>query len=231
MWCEIVLRLVLAHVIGDFVFQTDALCDKKMKFGLRSCHLYIHSSVIFLLTWCALWNWNAWWIAAVVGISHLAIDSLKKRDGLWPFLLDQLGHIVFIVILGYMAADRGIYGNICCNSTILLYAVILLLNTKPSNILIKLLLREYSVAGVGNNDEGQNDMAILSGKLIGNVERWLIIIFILCGQFEAIGFLIAAKSIIRYKEGAIGKTEYVLAGTLLSVLIAVLSGLLLSELG
>lgn len=49
----------------------------------------------------------------------------------------------------------------------------------------------------------------------------------LCGQHEAIGFLIAAKSIIRYKDGDISKTEYVLAGTLISVFIAVISGLLL----
>lgn len=49
----------------------------------------------------------------------------------------------------------------------------------------------------------------------------------LANQYEAIGFLIAAKSIIRYREGAVSKTEYVLAGTLLSVLCAVLGGLTL----
>ena len=46
----------------------------------------------------------------VIGISHLALDSIKifllpkipklvkKPDGVWPFAADQLAHIVFIVI-------------------------------------------------------------------------------------------------------------------------------------
>lgn len=228
MWCEIVLRLILAHVVGDFVLQTDEWCGKNMKYGLRGVYLYIHAFVIFILSWSVLWNWSAWWIAASIGTSHLVIDALKKRHGLWSFLLDQLGHFVFIGILGYIAVGRGLYGNLCCDLAIISYTVIILLNTKPTNILIKLLLREYSVAGVECKDKGENDSGMLAGKLIGNIERGLIIIFILCKQFEAIGFLIAAKSIIRYKEGAIGKTEYVLAGTLLSVFVAVISGLLLS---
>ena len=80
--------------------------------------------------------------------------------------------------------------------------------------------------GFGENKKENKD-EIQSGKLIGNIERWLIVIFIICGQYDAIGFLIAAKSIIRYKEGDTGKTEYVLAGTLISVFIAVISGMLL----
>ena len=39
--------------------------------------------------------------------------------------------------------------------------------------------------------------------------------------------MIATKSIIRYKDGDTPKTEYVLAGTLISVFAAVISGLLL----
>jgi hypothetical protein len=54
--------------------------------------------------------------------------------------------------------------------------------------------------------------------------------FILTGHFEAIGFLLAAKSIFRFgdlKEAKDRKlTEYVLIGTLLSFGIALLIGLL-----
>ena len=73
----------------------------------------------------------------------------------------------------------------------------------------------------------EDNKYLRSGKLIGTVERWLILIFMLANQYEAIGFLIAAKSIVRYKEGAVSKTEYVLAGTLLSVFWAVVGGVLL----
>lgn len=62
------------------------------------------------------------------------------------------------------------------------------------------------------------------------LERLLICCFILAGHFEAIGFLLAAKSIFRFgdlKEAQDRKlTEYVLIGTLLSFGIAIATGLL-----
>ena len=45
-------------------------------------------------------------------------------------------------------------------------------------------------------------------------------------RYEALGLLIAAKSIIRFGDKETAKTEYVLAGTLLSILIAVLAGMM-----
>ena len=46
-------------------------------------------------------------------------------------------------------------------------------------------------------------------------------------QYEAIGFLIAAKSILRFSEASKGdeKSEYVLTGTLLSLAIALCLGI------
>ena len=60
MWCEIVLRLILAHVVGDFVLQTDEWCGKKMKYGLRGVYLYVHAVVIFILSWFGRGNCAAW---------------------------------------------------------------------------------------------------------------------------------------------------------------------------
>ena len=63
---------------------------------------------------------------------------------------------------------------------------------------------------------------------IGILERLFVFSFILTGHFEAIGFLLAAKSIFRFgdlKEAKDRKlTEYVLIGTLLSFGIALLTG-------
>lgn len=225
MWCEIFLRLLLAHVVGDFVFQTDEWCEKKLKYGLKGRHIYLHAVIVFLLSWLTLWSWSAWWIAVVVGVSHLIIDALKKHDGLWPFLLDQIGHLMILLVSGYIISKKSLYGDLCWNTYEMLYLLVFLLNAKPANILIKLLLKAYSVEVAFKQEENAR---IQSGKLIGNIERWLIVIFVLYQQYEAIGFLIAAKSIIRYKEGDTEKTEYVLAGTLLSVFIAVISGLVLN---
>ena len=47
-------------------------------------------------------------------------------------------------------------------------------------------------------------------------------------QYEAIGFLIAAKSILRFNEASSGseKSEYVLTGTLLSLATALALGII-----
>lgn len=47
-------NLLAAHLVGDFIFHSDKTClDKREKRG-HSFHLYVHSLIIGLLTWCAL---------------------------------------------------------------------------------------------------------------------------------------------------------------------------------
>lgn len=223
------IRLLLAHVVSDFIFQTDGFCRKKIERGLCGPHIYIHAFLIFVLSWIALWSFSGWWLALILGVTHLLIDSVKKIDDLASFLVDQVAHVICIGIVVFIAISKGLdvvlsknYGWV---NSVCLYALVLILNGKPANLMIKHLLRAYSVPSPKEADE--SNVSIRSGKLIGNLERWLIIVFMLCGQYEAIGFLIAAKSIIRYKDGDISKTEYVLAGTLISVFMAVISGILL----
>lgn len=64
--------------------------------------------------------------------------------------------------------------------------------------------------------------------MIGWLERGLILVFVIMSQYEAIGFLIAAKSILRFSEASKGdeKSEYVLTGTLLSLAIALCLGII-----
>lgn len=69
-----------------------------------------------------------------------------------------------------------------------------------------------------------------AGALIGNLERILTLVFVLIGQYEAVGFIIAAKSLLRFKDTDTAKTEYVLAGTLLSFGIATLLVLMVKQL-
>lgn len=87
-------------------------------------------------------------------------------------------------------------------------------------IFIKLILKHYSV-NMPAEDSGFN-----AGALIGTIERWLILIFVCLQRYDALGLLIAAKSIIRFGDKETTKTEYVLAGTLLSIFIAVLAGMM-----
>lgn len=66
------------------------------------------------------------------------------------------------------------------------------------------------------------------GRVIGNLERWLMILTVALGSYAALGFLVAAKGLVRMKELEKREfAEYFLIGTLTSVLIALLLGLLL----
>src|SRR5690606_9880688 len=60
-----------------------------------------------------------------------------------------------------------------------------------------------------------------AGRLIGELERALLLLFALDGSYAAAGFLVAAKSFVRARETADPKfAEYVVIGTLASFLFA-----------
>ena len=67
------------------------------------------------------------------------------------------------------------------------------------------------------------------GMVIGALERCLVLTFVLRGDFGAIGLILAAKGLIRYSEIKDAPdqkvAEYVLIGTMLSLLWAVGVGL------
>ena len=71
-----------------------------------------------------------------------------------------------------------------------------------------------------------------AGKWIGIAERVIVLIFVLLNQYSVIGLVIAAKSILRFseKDRPEVKTEYILIGTLLSIGIAILTGLFVKRL-
>ena len=92
---------------------------------------------------------------------------------------------------------------------------------KPSNIIIKEIFKTANIKVYkGSEDDDTGDLPN-AGKLIGAVERLLSFVFVLLGQYDAVGFIIAEKSILRFAEGDKAKSEYVLIGTLLSFSIAI----------
>jgi hypothetical protein len=111
--------------------------------------------------------------------------------------------------------------------------------TTPVGYIIHFLTRKW------NNDLTTNDSLPNAGKWIGILERILILTMVFIDQFSAIGFLVAAKSILRVTDKpdkpsidpTMGRpfssrkhTEYVLIGTFLSVGIAIFTGLVINSL-
>ncbi|WP_078380502.1 DUF3307 domain-containing protein [Sutcliffiella halmapala] len=66
------------------------------------------------------------------------------------------------------------------------------------------------------------------GKIIGYLERLLVVALILMGSFSAVGFIVAAKSLTRFKQmDDRDWAEYFLLGTLTSFLFAIVYGVIL----
>lgn len=223
------LSLAVAHIIGDFYLQTDKCCEQKERSKLKSWFLYVHAIIMGLLSWILVPSCYFGLWALSIAVSHFVIDAIKIycSKGMWGFVIDQLLHLGILVAIStvYETAKELPLQMIDCSSSfstpLLILAILLCM--KPSNILIKLILEKYQVGESESCNNIKN-----AGALIGNLERMLTIVFVILGQFEAIGFIVAAKSILRFKDTDTAKTEYVLAGTFLSFGIAILCGLMVT---
>ncbi len=107
----------------------------------------------------------------------------------------------------------------------------LLLVTNEVNILIRVLFEQFKlVPNLGKPVEKNlvqvvNRREYNAGRVIGILERVFVYYFVLNGQLTAIGFILAAKSFARFKDLDQREfAEYVLIGTLLSALLAMLVG-------
>ena len=253
------LNLIVAHVLGDFYLQWSSSCKNKVLYSVKGMDLWLHSLVIGILSWIAIWDLRGWWLAACIMALHFLIDWSKsyiqvkwnifkienseqmklvdgtnKRHDLWVFLIDQILHISFIVIFTniWLIANNdwqqfGWLQEFAISHPLRTNAFLaMMLVLKPANIMILLILGACKVSITPNKDNDHGNFH--SGELIGWLERGLMLLFVIMSQYEAIGFLIAAKSILRFNEASSGseKSEYVLTGTLLSLATALALGIL-----
>jgi hypothetical protein len=76
-----------------------------------------------------------------------------------------------------------------------------------------------------------NAVELNHGRLIGNVERLILVLFVAQDQFTALAFFFAAKGLIRSKDvERRAWADYLILGSLTSFLVAVVVGLLIRSL-
>lgn len=220
---------VLAHVFADYFFQTNKLAKNKNKKGFKSKFLIWHALIVFVLSWLFSFQLNFVLGSAVIAVTHYLIDGFKpklnkhKTLGNYSFFIDQGIHLLIIAVVVFLFNDlKGINPNIELPFSLKTWFLIAgyLICLKPANVFIKEVFNTSKII-VSSNNEMPN-----AGQLIGILERLLTLTFIVVQQYEAVGFLIAAKSILRYRDDETLKTEYVLIGTMLSFGIAVILGII-----
>lgn len=232
--------LLLAHLLGDFVFQGSAWVEERYEKHFRSKRLYAHAAIHSALPLMALClilppSWQVLGIAAIIGATHFSVDLAKSYTPpgriSW-FLVDQLLHILVIGLVWLEVSDQwdllAHTAELALNGETLLILIGYFVVIWPFSIVIGLICSIWA-----KDIEGIESLAN-AGKRIGQLERFLVLTFILVDQFAAIGFLLAAKSILRFGDTTEKDhrkiNEYVLVGTMTSFAITIAFGLLIKML-
>jgi hypothetical protein len=233
----ILLKLLLAHFVGDFVFQPKSWVVDKEQHKAKSPKLYLHILVHGFLVMLFLWDLTYWPVALAVTFIHGAIDLLKlyaQKEGNQPkwFLIDQGMHVIALIGLWvvWISPEMRDLSTWIDGRAIWLYATAIIFLTAVSGIVIQVVLSTWAKV----LDVRDGESLSHAGKYIGILERLFVFTFVVTGNWGAIGFLMAAKSVFRFgdlKESKDRKlTEYILIGTLLSFGIAVATGMLVAGL-
>jgi hypothetical protein len=231
----VLIKLLLGHFIGDFLLQPDAWIKEKALKKHKSLKLYLHALLHGLLTFVLVWDFSFWLPAIAIVVTHFFIDLAKARfqtpdqKAFW-FLLDQVLHLIVIYFVWYAWQGTGISVDVLNSAKLLVVLTAIVFLTNPSSVIIKTLISQWTPDTIYTVASSLPD----AGKFIGFLERLLVLTFILHNHWEAVGFLLAAKSVFRFgnlKESHDRKlTEYVLIGTLLSFGIAIAVALIVTAL-
>ncbi|MCW8857386.1 MAG: DUF3307 domain-containing protein [Kangiella sp.] len=230
------LKLLLAHLVADFVIQPLKWIQDKEQKAFASTGLIFHAGIHAVLYAIAFsFNPEYWLGLVILVVTHYLIDGFKCMAGRYAdnysrpesmvnrrtfFVIDQLLHlavIAFVVSLYTTSISEWVIPQ----EKILALLIAVLLLTRVSSIIIKVLISRWAPLNVYDGDHSLAN----AGSFIGMLERLFIFVFILTDNWHGIGFLLAAKSVFRFgdlKEAHDRKlTEYILIGTLISFGLAI----------
>ncbi len=232
------LRLLIAHLIADFMLQPNSWVKDKNENGIKSIKLLFHIILVTVLSTILTIDLFNWKIPVFIFIFHYLTDLGKiylkpsKVNGLLWFAADQIVHLLILVIVTGVVDNKFATDTFAAIRDLLndykffVFTVAYIFVIWPSMLIINLATRKWQKQ---INSEMEQNLKN-AGKWIGILERILVLTFVLVGQFQAIGFLIAAKSILRIsvksEVNARIMSEYVLIGTLISFTIAISAGLI-----
>ncbi len=220
---NLLIRFLLAHIAGDFILQTSVMVKNKR---WLSDAMALHILIIFGLTWILS---GLWLPALVIALLHWGIDTGKialckkypRYEGAF-FAADQLLHGFIILLVWcrqcqlfaqWLPVLMQPFTDYRMSTLLLGYAFIIW----PVGHIIRYSLQKIAV-------DLPDERIAHGGKLIGRFERIIILTFVLLRSYEAIGFLITAKGILRFGEKDRITSEYVLVGTMMSYALSILTG-------
>ena len=229
----VLVKLILAHIIGDFFLQRGKWIENKEEKKWFSPYLLLHVFIHFLLMLILLWDLSVLPVILLITVTHYIIDGCKltfhteENRGLW-FAVDQVAHFTVLVAAWYLFWGGADVIGFSDQFWILLTGLLFL--THPASYFMQHLMAPWS----DQIETSQKESLQGAGKYIGMLERIFVYLAFITGNAQVIGFLLAAKSVFRFGDLMRSKdrklTEYILIGTLFSFLIAIVAGLLSTRL-
>lgn len=237
--------LLIGHILGDYYFQSDKLCNGKINSNKSLInHAIRYSIILFLISFIFYTKTFFIHLIMIVCLPHLVIDllkikmlSCKKISKIHLYIYDQVIHILTLFFYCYLINHSGIINyrnwiNIIGNNSIanveiyISWVLLLLVIYKPSIITIKIFLHTFQWQ---DTTEKYKKGSPNAGSIIGVLERILILLILTMNAYSSIGLVITAKSVARYKKISEDPyfSENYLLGTLLSTIIAVISYILI----
>ena len=233
-------KILLAHLLTDFIFQPDSLAENKGKVRF----LLIHCLIFFLLANICLFplfSYSSVGAMGLLAVFHGVLDYLKNllqkrkgQDSWLYFLEDQALHLLGIAAV-FLALDKTYYPWVVetvrrywSNPSIFMVTAFFIFIIFGCSYFIGIVCRGFLDPLKKREKPGIEK----AGHYLGMIERSLILTAVLIGRIEFIGYIFAAKSIARYPEMKEETcfVEYYLIGTLTSISIAFFGGLLLKHL-
>lgn len=221
--------LVCAHLLADFIFQTDWMVRRKRNPLILLLHVAIHGAVTYALIG------GLWPVALLAALSHLVIDIIKTYalpDRLLTYFGDQIAHLLALGAISLWLPGAFGLGSASGLIDPALYVLVsgAIASTLAAGPAMRLLMMRFPLPLDPATDTAKPTSTVGlpdAGRMIGLLERLLIFTLMMIDQPGAVGFLIAAKSVLRFDTVSQGRSasEYVIIGTLASFTWAILAAI------
>ena len=230
------IKLILAHLLGDFLLQPVRWVAGKEVKKIRSKYLYYHIGIHLACLLLLLQFQMKYWVGILlIALSHYIIDLLKlylQKPGnkRWMFFADQVAHLLLLAVVVNIYFPFHIKYDLLFSVPVLLFVCFIVFITNVTGVIMQVIISRWRLSNWLPTEQPENEGLQKAGMYIGILERLFVFGFIIMHHWEGVGFLIAAKSIFRFGDLTKAKdrklTEYILIGTLLSFGIAITCGVI-----
>jgi hypothetical protein len=228
---------LLAYLLSDFVIGGKREGRETVEPSFRG---EVRRAIsVGLFSYLLMGDWDLWQAPLLIAGTHLLVDLLyRQREGmeLGSFVTRQVIRLSVMSVLALLLGQRGArlelyWIEVFGTDVLAVFVVIagLIATVQAGASLVDLFVRPF-LDEIQEQREEAEDLEQprgrgwgleKGGRTIGQLERFLIFLFVLTGNPAGVGFLIAAKSIFRFGElkepGQRMEAEYILIGTLMSV--------------